>query len=1479
LAYEASLWVDGASVETLEDLHALVTTSSQHAVQHVLSVSRAWSAQFPSTAVPQLCFSGILSAAIAGIYLEPSGISLDFNNFVCGVATKSLLYHRTPQTLASFIKYCGNVATNNGGIDGDGGNRCHYRLAQYASSVLYEEKSHALGALDALVTGLFGEDNLHSKLCQVETGSIKYPLESASEVSDFSAVVVRQCLNRLSSIRSHSNPSCRERLHFVIQRILANASGWDREVLLGDIFKHPYVLDGCGSIDEVADLVSSLRAAGSTAEADTSLDDFAKIWVQKFADALSTNQVCNSMATLISSLASIIGSSFSSQVVALILKNSERLASSELLRSLLLTTLTSARNAHSFDMSFPASELVQIWINLASSNNSIKDERVDIPLQLVLEEVMGNILIRSEGNGTVADKLATGLLSNIEEALPCYADSVVLSKDHGDLQGPNLLAAMMEYDCVRFAAPISALFAPAKQPLLKLQLGEQWFAAIAPVLLTYAKQMSRVSDLPDCPSLCELAWQGVEAVLTEGPSHIEEGNVELVRDWLPAMLSLLANGDVVRAEDAFESTVLFLRTLASRPRLKLASEDEVPILEAAIGLCIHPKCDAFTSNQLGSYIFLRLLILLPKALRKGRRRESQIAATKDHDGPVLVLELLNRLLHEGSGLAENIILGDEASLRTGFISCLKHGIKPDETDGESNVPSLCLRFARTLVVKSSTEYPALLEQVEMLQPAQVHRMVTSHSSFSATMHQSNAAHDKQTSTRRELINLLSCCASLSSNGLKDIEDAWKTVLRAYSAGVTQEDKALWRLMHLYGSGDDEKGAHFIDSLKWGDVLGASDTYNGGQGSNLDGSDHARQYEWFVQGLDIRRVRSTLSCFPVWERLIPVADASIEPWTVTPKEDHKDDASSGVSDDLGDESSDEERSGADEDDEMTEIDDELPPRPRRKEDQSDKWNGHGTDDRYSPPFILTLTLATLEAFNPPPTSSLTEKGHQDDFNNENSAMYTEEDPNKPQRETFVKIARRLSERGCISLGLAALSSKCPDLRRVAIATLGLFLKAVHLEEAHSLKTWRERPQIAMILDSVQRGIVVRRAISLARRQEEGGHDQPILIPMFPAVSAVFLGWSALIVSRPSDDMFASANRCFLRLDDYHGAFKDCFALPAFISLFCGSFAEENSQARRERLWALQLLKDGIRDSYCYKVAARRHAPALILTSFESLVGCGGLHEADAEPYLLLETIDCFLLNGGYAARHHLISNLGLCSWLRGLLIGKPCNFLFPSTNTFRLFLRLVNNAFKCGIEEEKEEPGSLGDVRAEAMAIAGPLVGNYAEVRDRVTESATGDILHTLLCTLETLSICSSLGMDCKTPTLFDSLRDDGITISAACRVLDEAAALSDDMRHKAARALSTLPASISAGDEGIGKKLCLSILQNAKQQTTVAGSVSSLGNALTRVLHVLDAFGTVLHGDDELIDAILSCRMKAQWCGQGSSALTKALELLDSDTK
>jgi len=149
----------------------------------------------------------------------------------------------------------------------------------------------------------------------------------------------------------------------------------------------------------------------------------------------------------------------------------------------------------------------------------------------------------------------------------------------------------------------------------------------------------------------------------------------------------------------------------------------------------------------------------------------------------------------------------------------------------------------------------------------------------------------------------------------------------------------------------------------------------------------------------------------------------------------------------------------------------------------------------------------------------------------------------------------------------------------------------MQESHGMKSWRERPQQEMIISSIQRGLAVRRAIQMQRYEaqegiELGGMEETIHkhnIPMLPAVSAIFLAKAFLILSRPRDDMYSQMNRYFLRLTDYHGAFQDCFGLPAFLSLYC-SASDELSRCRIERNWAPLTLKDSAVDEFCYRLVS-------------------------------------------------------------------------------------------------------------------------------------------------------------------------------------------------------------------------------------------------------------------------------------------------------
>jgi hypothetical protein len=109
------------------------------------------------------------------------------------------------------------------------------------------------------------------------------------------------------------------------------------------------------------------------------------------------------------------------------------------------------------------------------------------------------------------------------------------------------------------------------------------------------------------------------------------------------------------------------------------------------------------------------------------------------------------------------------------------------------------------------------------------------------------------------------------------------------------------------------------------------------------------------------------------------------------------------------------------------------------------------------------------------------------------------------------------------------------------------------------------------------------------------------------------------------------RHFLRLTDYHGAFQDCFGLPAFLSLYSSS-SDELSRCRTERSWALLSLKDGAVDEYCYRIISQHHVPELIMSSFDCMMDDP---ESKSELYLTIDVIDTLIQSGGVRASNHLL----------------------------------------------------------------------------------------------------------------------------------------------------------------------------------------------------------------------------------------------------
>lgn len=295
--------------------------------------------------------------------------------------------------------------------------------------------------------------------------------------------------------------------------------------------------------------------------------------------------------------------------------------------------------------------------------------------------------------------------------------------------------------------------------------------------------------------------------------------------------------------------------------------------------------------------------------------------------------------------------------------------------------------------------------------------------------------------------------------------------------------------------------------------------------------------------------------------------------------------------------------------------------------------------YSPGFVIPMTLAFLEA------------------------RIGYDLGNSPLPETSVDRAvtlsvQRLCEKGVLAICLMALCCENPDLRRYSASVLGLMIMVIHSDDARSLSSWRDRPQLAMLLDSVQRALVA-----------HSNHvDKSVL--RVPPHSALFLAKASLIVQRPSDRLYGKVNRVFLRISKEHGAFQEFFRIPSFIALFC-STAEESDQVAAERTWALHLLVDGFLNEMCYKPLISCHGPELLLSTLDNSQLRLHNDETSETALLILTALIAIVSKGGERCLDHAVNRLGILSFLRGSILGRQAFDLFRTSKARVMLLMLLD----------------------------------------------------------------------------------------------------------------------------------------------------------------------------------------------------------------
>ena len=641
---------------------------------------------------------------------------------------------------------------------------------------------------------------------------------------------------------------------------------------------------------------------------------------------------------------------------------------------------------------------------------------------------------------------------------------------------------------------------------------------------------------------------------------------------------------------------------------RISASFQQKIIVLSLRLC---GLKAEGAGTLSSSLLLFLCNAIPSSLRGIFERNE---LSDGHLPPVWLIRWLLELLAICRDLDTSVDGPDFVScLPTLLRTSLRYGIG---TNGEvdHSVRALCLELVSSLVQFLQRGATHLLQLTSSFSgkplASHVFEMISSHSKFRLLLISSGSVAVEK--VRVEVLRLLRCCL-LATDEIRFDENVWNNLLSCFDAGLSEKDRLVRQLLSLLAEKAptvSNRGLSCMGAI--GGAIGLSSLtlpFLVFQDSNFIKLHQLRwgtvgeqpssgNWEWLLESIDLRRVYSTIDCFPTRDTLCPELD---------------DGGTNGF----------------------------------RAEPRNVPVDGiEGKEPRpYSPGFLLPLLLGALE-------------DNADRGSKENNVVRDDSEPRS--KAPGMMIEQRLCEKGGLALAVNSLSSDDAAVRKLSVAILGLLIEAVESRDAHQMVSWRERPQIAMLLNAVQRSLVV--------RATEDGTSTLLSVPKLPGFSAVFLARASLLLARPSDNLFQAMNRSFLRTELDGGAFQDLTRLPVFVSLFCSS-SNDSEQLKSERRFALDLVKDGFTGEECYKLLMACHCPELLLTSLESIRACSSMQRED-EAFLLVKTLTKIVISGGEHAASHLIARLGLLSWLRSLLVGRPVHEIIPTRSSRKELLVLL-----------------------------------------------------------------------------------------------------------------------------------------------------------------------------------------------------------------
>ncbi|CAJ1918000.1 unnamed protein product [Cylindrotheca closterium] len=725
-------------------------------------------------------------------------------------------------------------------------------------------------------------------------------------------------------------------------------------------------------------------------------------------------------------------------------------------------------------------------------------------------------------------------------------------------------------------------------------------------------------------------------------------------------------------------------------------------------------------------------------------------------------------------------------------SCLKYGIGLAEQSPAQS--SLSLELVKTLLerIGDPKSHHSALDFLGA-PISSIFDLLKSHSKFREVLSSSSPELDI---VKLELVRLMVCCIRLSPQGVTIDAGMWTSVFAAFDCGLSELDIEIRKLfMACCDLQGEEIQVPYMDEFRWKSCVesGKSDKVN---------------WDWLAEALDPVRLRATVSQFPVHDTVDMCSEDIGSSVTEGDSDSQNSDSEMSVDQDSV-------SSG------QTAVAAEVN---RRVE-----WTRDHTDLRYSPAFLLPLVLGALESTLPNKETKAAEIEATVDALSDSL-----KDSGRSQLNRLVRMVQKLCDAGVHSLCLAALASTCNKVRQCSSAILSVLLLGCNSEESRSLSSWRNRPQVSMVLNSIQLAFVIKKATNKLNGVNFG------VQPLSPLVST-FLARASYSVCKPDDALFVPLNRFFLKNEKDHGAFQDMNRLPGFISLFC-SAAEDPTQSRQERMWALQLVRDGFRDSSCYRLIAECHAPELILTSFENL-RLSQLPDAmkDAEYALMMTVFKKMFSMGSSRVMNHLVSRIGVLSWMRSWCTTWTVQESFPRVNSRIAMCELVG----CIAEQSfLNEPPRTDSFLYELCALAEPMI--ILGARTKKTDEGFATLIETICNAVK--SIKRSV-LKHKEAFSFSDIQPLGLSIK---RSLDFWKVLDGDVLARAVVALSAVPLRLDQPTEEERESL-ISILLRSCLQCVDSGTDDQVV-LMNRLLLAQKQFGAPSMANTDTIRNLLTVR-------------------------